>query len=481
MPKMDLLECVPEEVLAHWEAEADLRIAFADGTAKEFSKIDPFRGLIPLFPTPGHENECLHTMPLKYNPDSELLRRGQGTLFMNNIRSTGEAGQPVTVKDVQAFKRNFNKGWPNILHRLQEVLLEEPVIIAGGAVLRALTASKGIRTADWWETENRVVGNSDIDIFVYGCDRESANRIARRIFYALALDAEARVVVRARGVVNIHNFVNSMVETKVQIVLRIYDSPSEVLIGFDLDSCCCAYDGRNVWVCPRWISSIEAGLNILNPLHAWPNKPSYEFRLAKYAFRGFSVLVPGIDNNRIDYNLIHRSDLRDLKGMARFLKISSEMETAPIRIRNQWYRGVDGIRRIERPRTPREIATLRSEEIGTVSEDLRLVEVLDLAYDGASDHAQKVVVPAVYEDGGGDIDWLWLHHLSTLRARDTRDEAWEEILDAGEDHPTSVKRCLIDAWDTEKRSREYLNSHMSKYDLDNLYYSKAYNEDEAGK
>ena len=44
----------------------------------------------------------------------------------------------------------------------------------------------------------------------------------------------------------------------------------------------------------------------------------------------------------------------------------------------------------------------------------------------------------------------------------------------------TLTRMLVDAWDTSKRSREYLNSLMDKYDLDNLYYSKAYNETTTG-
>jgi len=30
----------------------------------------------------------------------------------------------------------------------------------------------------------------------------------------------------------------------VQIVLRLYHSPAEILAGFDIDAPCCAYDGK---------------------------------------------------------------------------------------------------------------------------------------------------------------------------------------------------------------------------------------------
>lgn len=333
MPKIDVMECLPGEVLAHWEAENQLRAAFADGTAKNFSKTDPFRGLIPLFPVTGKEFECSHSVPLNFNPNSDILQQGEGTLFLNQIRGdSADAKTAVTVKSLDEFRTNFNKEWPNVLHRLNEVLLEEPVVMAGGSVLRALTASKGIRTSQWWDPPkwSRPLA-SDIDLFLYGCDQEDANRISRRIFDALAGPTERWAVIRSRGVCNMHHYNQAVhgVETKVQIVLRIYDSPTEVLVGFDLDSCCCAYDGRNVWVCPRWVHALQAGVNVLNPLHAWPNKPSYEFRMAKYAFRGFGVAIPGVNKGRLDYDLIHQSQIGELKGLARFLKISSEMDSAP--------------------------------------------------------------------------------------------------------------------------------------------------------
>ena len=37
----------------------------------------------------------------------------------------------------------------------------------------------------------------------------------------------------------------------MQIVLRLYNSPAEVLMGFDVDACACGYDGSRVYVCPR--------------------------------------------------------------------------------------------------------------------------------------------------------------------------------------------------------------------------------------
>ena len=169
-------------------------------TASGFSQSNTQRGmelferLIPIFDR--DEELC----PLKYDPT--CTARDPESLFMSHLRKNREAlGErpPVTVGSLQEFQTNFNRQWPNVLHRIHPILLEEPVIIAGGSVLQALTASKNIRTGGgrWGDC-------SDIDLFLYCQSESEGNRVARRIFYALAVDHEAWVIIRARGVINIH-------------------------------------------------------------------------------------------------------------------------------------------------------------------------------------------------------------------------------------------------------------------------------------
>ena len=67
-------------------------------------------------------------------------------------------------------------------------------------------------------------------------------------------------------------------------------------------------------------------------------------------------------------------------------------------------------------------------------------------------------------------------HPSGLKlARDTKELAWSQIVDAGADWPSDsrVVRTLDGAWDTTKRSREYLNA--GEGDIDTRYYMHAYN------
>ena len=83
----------------------------------------------------------------------------------------------------------------------------------------------------------------------------------------------------------------------IQIVLRLYNSPGEILAGFDVDAPCCAYDGDRVWANPRAIVSMMRQSNTVDMTR---RSPSYEVRLAKYALRGFEVYVPGLKRDEID-------------------------------------------------------------------------------------------------------------------------------------------------------------------------------------
>ena len=90
----------------------------------------------------------------------------------------------------------------------------------------------------------------------------------------------------------------------IQIILRLYSSPAEVLAGFDVDAPCCAYDGDRVWANPRAIVSMMRQSNTVDVTR---RSPSYEVRLAKYCSRGFEVYVPGLKRDEVDPSVCVRS------------------------------------------------------------------------------------------------------------------------------------------------------------------------------
>ena len=226
--------------------------------------------------------------------------------------------KPVLRSTLCEFESHFNRHNPNVLSRLKSVKCTGGCkwVVAGGSVLRALLRHPP--SASTFE-------GTDIDIFICTNEEdggttlscadeeemkrrrcEEATKLAKRIFDALAVDGEHWVISRGLFVINmhrwgapIHHMPSPPVDPPVQIVLRLYQSPSEVLHGFDIDPCCVAYDGQGLYALPRAIESLRYGQIILNPLHAWPNEPAYELRLAKYA--GVALLWRSLVYSRIWY------------------------------------------------------------------------------------------------------------------------------------------------------------------------------------
>lgn len=101
----------------------------------------------------------------------------------------------------------------------------------------------------------------------------------------------------------------------VQIVLRLYDSISQILTGFDVDVACVAYDGKQVYAAPR---ALTAFMTQANTIDLTRRSPSYENRLSKYSHRGFEVHWPSLERSRIDPTIFERSFGRT-QGLARLL------------------------------------------------------------------------------------------------------------------------------------------------------------------
>ena len=59
-------------------------------------------------------------------------------------------------------------------------------------------------------------------------------------------------------------FVQGYPKRHIQVVLRLYSSPAEVLLGFDLDASCVGYDGSDVWLLPRAIRAINLRTNTVD-------------------------------------------------------------------------------------------------------------------------------------------------------------------------------------------------------------------------
>ena len=101
----------------------------------------------------------------------------------------------------------------------------------------------------------------------------------------------------------------------IQIILRLYSSPAEILMGFDVDSCSCGFDGKQVYMTPR---CHQALIRQMNTIDVTRRSPTYELRLAKYADRGFEVEVPMLKRENVD-PMIFEKPWDDVRGLAKLL------------------------------------------------------------------------------------------------------------------------------------------------------------------
>ena len=101
----------------------------------------------------------------------------------------------------------------------------------------------------------------------------------------------------------------------VQVITTLYESTLEVLLGFDIDSCCFAFELQRMRVvCTmRGQRALVHGINVADTGKAGPG---YCKRLEKYTQRGFAIGLPGYLPDRVskqfdksDYVYLHKYGL----------------------------------------------------------------------------------------------------------------------------------------------------------------------------
>ncbi|KAL0948908.1 hypothetical protein HGRIS_009017 [Hohenbuehelia grisea] len=291
--------------------EAQLRKLFA--TDRGNARLsNPYVGLVDVFDAPQtirttrarvvHDEEDLiakHTMPL-----TEKTRRKEGEACMVSTMEEFKANWSVFTEGSLSQLPLGENGWAN-------------VVAAGGSVLGCVAplpddAKVSKRATRKWY-HNAKYPTSDVDLFLYGMTPEQAEVRINEIYEAVRDGVPWDVTcIRTKHTVSIHS---QYPYRSIQIVLRLYASPAEIMAGFDVDAPCFAYDGRTVWANPR---AIVASMRQSNTVDMTRRSPSYEVRLSKYASRGFEVYVPTLRRKDIDPTIYERAVAR-ITGLARLL------------------------------------------------------------------------------------------------------------------------------------------------------------------
>ncbi|KAJ3752869.1 hypothetical protein EV360DRAFT_88328 [Lentinula raphanica] len=177
------------------------------------------------------------------------------------------------------------------------------VFIAGGLVLGALltpdvppTVTHGASERASLEQPSEWI-SSDIDLYIYGLDVEAANQKIKHIIEVYqenlgSADAPFLVVRNSQTL----TLYSEWPKRRVQIVLKLAKSPREVLLNFDLDICAVGWDGKQVWMLPRFVRALETGTNVftmdlVNGHYLGDRKATRDKRVFKYAARGYGLRI----------------------------------------------------------------------------------------------------------------------------------------------------------------------------------------------
>jgi len=235
---------------------------------------------------------------------------------------------------------------------------------------------------------------------------------------------------------------------------------------------------------PQALRALKFGTNLVNPIHAWPNQPTYELRLAKYAARGFAVAVPSLQPRQVDLYRAAAAPLPELSGLMRLIHIDLELAIRVNTVRDQPNARIPTLTEIFGTRhffsgygDMEDAVWNRPLALPTEEEQHRRIlggfyamNTIPAAAtdDQPNSSAWVVVVPAKEEpdeDDDDDDDDGNLPLMDSSR----RQRHWDLIVDAGRDNLRIPRRL---EWALAPRSREYLNA--KEVDLDENYFAAAY-------
>eukprot|EP00698_Gefionella_okellyi_P001540 TRINITY_DN1146_c0_g1_i5.p1 TRINITY_DN1146_c0_g1~~TRINITY_DN1146_c0_g1_i5.p1 ORF type:complete len:1217 (+),score=226.35 TRINITY_DN1146_c0_g1_i5:261-3653(+) len=210
-------------------------------------------------------------------------------------------------------REQFASNWQAFSKGMLDGLNWTNVCIAGGSVLACLVPG----SFDAEEGKVRHVASkqtpfqgSDIDLFFYGMSDNQADAKVKEVYECLVANYHREVdVVRTRHAIT---FLFDYPVRHVQIVLRLYKSPAEVLMGFDIDACTVAFDGTDVWALPRARRALNKQMNVIDVSR---RSLTYESRLFKYAKRGFAVAIPSLDLHRVDPRIFVDTSTHSRRGV----------------------------------------------------------------------------------------------------------------------------------------------------------------------
>jgi len=192
-------------------------------------------------------------------------------------------------------KSEFKERWALMTQGVFDSVDMSSCLVAGGSVLSCMMG------------DDVTLSKSDIDIFVYGMNMEEANlkvlsviekvcENRKKIAHSMNEAEPTSIIARSPHAVTL---LGCDTFRPIQFVLRLYRTPTEVLLCFDVDSCCVGYDISKDSVLANH-RAWRAIVSRVNRVDLSRRSPTYESRLIKYSKRGFGVYLDQLRKSDID-------------------------------------------------------------------------------------------------------------------------------------------------------------------------------------
>ncbi|KAH9481665.1 hypothetical protein JR316_0006192 [Psilocybe cubensis] len=218
-------------------------------------------------------------------------------------------GVSCIVNDLDTFKANF------ILftgHAFMKMRHWNNVVVAGGSILACLGAQPDDMDNVALNTlfNSNAYKSSDVDVFLYGLTPLAVSISLRNVECSKFTTTSGLPFLIDRSAYErltpSRSIATAWPHRPVQIILRLYASPAEILAGFDIDSSCMLYNGDRVWLNCRALASL---IRQCNTVDLSRRSPSYEIRLVKYSERGMEIYIPFLRRDLIDPSFVYNKSL----------------------------------------------------------------------------------------------------------------------------------------------------------------------------
>jgi hypothetical protein len=208
----------------------------------------------------------------------------------------------LEVKDIFNYSLNMNKSFNNnfkiydsYTYNLLSTFDMTDLCLAGGSIVSILF-KKDVK---------------DYDLFIITKDENKALESIRNLGKHIKEHDPKMFITRNDFTVTFNTK-----GKQIQIITRLYFNITQVISGFDIDSCCVAWNGKELYAMPRFTRSIEKGYNIVDYERQSQN---YHTRLYKYFDKyGFAMVFPGYVPERVNPDLINKTNLTGLAKVIKF-------------------------------------------------------------------------------------------------------------------------------------------------------------------